>query len=359
MKIKRIIAAVCCALIALSAFAGCSKEGTESTTEKPTSTETATAKAENFRITSYVVGDGLKEKGKLDTSHFSQITDVILFGCAKFDEEGNVTLDKEFDTILANLKDAMGDSQDKKVYLNILGPFAQIDSDDWNKRMSDVGERHGKAFASGKLENNIKAVLDKYGFDGIFFDYEYPIKSKYWKAFSNFIVSLDSVLGDSYEIGAAVAGWNTDFSDEAKDALDRIELMSYDLWEEDGTHASYGIAEDDIKTLVKAGYDKEKIDLGVPFYARPTTEEAIWYIYSDYVDKIDEKGFAKDEENNLIASFNTYDVIAKKTQLAMDSGVGGMMVWHYACDVPADNDKSLFNAIYNTVQAQKEAEATH
>lgn len=359
MKIKRIIAAVCCVLIALSAFAGCSNKEADSETDSTTPAETITAKAENFRITSYVVADGLREKGKLDTSHFSQITDVILFGCAKFDEEGNVTLDEEFDAILANLKDAMGDSQDKKVYLNILGPFAQIDSDDWDKRMDDVGKRHDKAFESGKLENNIKAVLDKYGFDGIFFDYEYPLKSKYWKSFSNFIVSLDSVLGDSYEIGAAVAGWNADFSDEAKDALDRIELMSYDLWDDDGTHSSYEIARDDINKMAEAGYDKAKIDLGVPFYARPTTEEAIWYIYSDYVDKIDEKGFAKDEENNLIASFNTYDVIAKKTQLALDSDIGGMMVWHYACDVPADNAKSLFNAIYNTVQAQKEAEATN
>lgn len=359
MKIKQIIAAVSCVLLAISVFSGCSKKDTEQTTDKTISAGTTAAKAENFRITSYVVADGLREKGKLDTSHFSQITDVILFGCAKFDEEGKVTLDDELETILANLKDAMGDSQDKKVYLNILGPSAQIDTDDWNKRMDDAGDRHRNAFASGNLENNIKAVLDKYSFDGIFFDYEFPIKSKNWKAFSNFIVSLDAVLGDSYEIGAAVAGWDAKFSKDAREALDRIELMSYDLWDDDGTHASYEIAEDDIKTLVKAGYDKAKIDLGVPFYARPTTQEAIWYNYFDYVDKIDEKGFAKDEENNLIVSFNTYDTVAKKTQLAMDSGVGGMMVWHYACDVPADNAKSLFNAIYNTVEAQKEAEAAN
>lgn len=358
MKIKRIIAAIICALLALSVFSGCSKKEAESTTDKTTPSETTSVKAEDFRITSYVVADGLREKGKLDTSHFSQITDVILFGCATFDEEGKVTLDDEFDTILANLKDAIGDSQEKKVYLNILGPSAQIDSDDWNKRMDDVGERHTKAFESGNLENNIKAVLDKYGFDGIFFDYEYPIKSKHWKAFSKFIVSLDSVLGDNYEVGAAVASWDAKFSDEAKDALDRIELMSYDLWDDDGTHASYEIAQDDINKLVEAGYDKAKIDLGVPFYARPTTQEAIWYNYSDYVDKIDDKGFAKDEGNNLIASFNTYDTVAKKTQLAIDSGLGGMMVWHYACDAPADNAKSLFNAMYNTVEAQKEAEVT-
>ncbi len=353
MKIMRIIAAVSCVLIALSFFSGCSGKEAEPTSEPA---EAVPVKAENFRITAYVVADGLREKGKLDVSHFSQITDVILFGCATFDEEGQITLDDEFKTVYANLKDAMGNSQDKKVYLNILGPSAQIDSDDWNLRMADVGERHNKAFKSKGFEENIKAVLDRYGFDGVFFDYEYPIENKNWKSFSKFIVSLDSVLGDGYEIGAAVAGWDAKFSDEAKDALDRIELMSYDLWEEDGTHASYNIAAGDINKLVEAGYDKAKIDLGVPFYARPTTQEAIWYNYSDYVDKIDEKGFAKDAENNLTVSFNTYDLIAQKTRLAIDSGLGGMMVWHYACDAPADNEKSLFNAIYNTVEAQKEAE---
>lgn len=344
MKIKRILASVLCFLFAVSAFSGCSKE-----------IESTPVKADDFRITAYVVAKYIVDKDQIDVSHFSQLTDIILFGCATFDEAGKVTLDEQFETAYDNLKSIIGENSGKRVYLNILGPSAQIETDDWNEQMDDLSQRHTNAFESGVLEGNIKAVLDQYDFDGIFFDYEFPIKSKYWKAYSSFIVSLDSVLGDSYEIGAAVAGWDAKFSDEAKAALDRIELMSYDLWEDDGTHASYEIAQDDIETLTKAGYDKAKIDLGVPFYARPTTQESFWYDYSDYVDKMDENGLAKDEENNLTISFNTYDVIAKKTQLALDSGLGGMMVWHYSCDAPADNAKSLFNAMYNTVEAQKEA----
>ena len=32
------------------------------------------------------------------------------------------------------------------------------------------------------------------------------------------------------------------------------------------------------------------------------------------------------------------------------NGVGGMMVWHYSCDVPAGNEKSLFGAIETAKQ---------
>ncbi|MCR5041163.1 MAG: glycoside hydrolase family 18 protein [Clostridia bacterium] len=53
----------------------------------------------------------------------------------------------------------------------------------------------------------------------------------------------------------------------------------------------------------------------------------------------------EDEERGLAASFNTPDLIYAKTRWAIKNGLGGVMVRHYACDVPADNEASLFNAI--------------
>lgn len=337
-KFKKIIVAILAATLLATAFSACSKK-----------VESTPVKIEDFRTTAYIVGNNLRDMDNFDSSHFDQITDFIFFGCAKFDEDGNVVLDEDFDEVYGNLKNALNGKEGKKVYLNILGPDAQTNSEDWNEQMADKGERHNKAFQSGNLENNIKLVLDKYGFDGIFFDYEFTMKNKNWDIYSDFILSLDNTLGDKYEIGMALASWDIKLSKEAKKVVDRIEVMSYDLWDKDGTHASYEIAEDDIKKFEKAGFDKAKLDLGVPFYARPTTQEAVWYDYKEYIDKIDEKGFGKDDERNLTVSFNTYDTIAKKTQLAIDSGCGGMMIWHYACDVPKSNEKSLFNAIENTV----------
>ena len=45
-------------------------------------------------------------------------------------------------------------------------------------------------------------------------------------------------------------------------------------------------------------------------------------------------------------------VIYQKTLWAIRNGYGGVMVWNYGNDVPADNDASLFNQI---VRAKEDA----
>ena len=52
-----------------------------------------------------------------------------------------------------------------------------------------------------------------------------------------------------------------------------------------------------------------------------------------------------DEEHGLTASFNTPRDIYLKTLWAKRNGLGGVFVWHYSCDVPADNNMSLFNQV--------------
>ena len=74
--------------------------------------------------------------------------------------------------------------------------------------------------------------------------------------------------------------------------------------------------------------------------------EGIWYDSLNYYNKIDRIGLYEDEENGVTASFNTPDLIYAKMRFAVRQGLGGgVFVWHCACDVPADNDASLFNAI--------------
>lgn len=333
-KITRILSAVLCMIIAVSAFSGCNKE-IESTQVDPA----------DFRVTAYVVADGLDDT--FDPSNLDRVTDIILFGNATYSEDGTVTLSENFDSQLNLLKSYL---KGQNLYLNILGPGSKTDSDDWTEQMHDLADRNTAAFESGKLENEIKTVLDKYDFDGVFFDYEFPLRNKDWKAFDKFIIGLDYFLGDDYLIGMSMVGWNLKQSKEAMESTDMFEVMSYDLWDDDGNHATTQIAKDDIEKFVKKGYDKAKLDLGVPFYARPTTEEAYWYDYKSYYDKMSDNGLYEDAETGLTFSFNTYDVIKEKTLYALENGLGGMMIWHYSCDVPADNEKSLFGAIDSAKQ---------
>lgn len=333
-KFLKITALALCVGIVASCFFACGK-----------SVESTPVKAEDFRVTSYVVSGSIDENS--DMANLDTVTDIILFGNATFDESGNVNLTGAFENDLALIRKHMNG---QNLYLNILGPGSQSDSDDWNDQMHDLADRHTNAFESGKLEESIKAVLDKYDFDGIVFDYEFPLRKKDWKSYDKFIVNLDSVLGDEYKIGMSMVGWNLKQSKEAKDATDFFEVMSYDLWDDNGNHATFEIAKDDIELFVKKGYDKATLDLGLPFYARPTTKDAYWYEYKSYYDKLSEDGLYEDKETNLTFSFNTYEDIEEKTQYAIDNGVGGMMIWHYACDLPEDNEKSLFRAIASVKQ---------
>lgn len=341
-KLAKVLSIVLSIVMTVCIFSSCSKKA-----------ESTPVKIEDFRVTTYILADILRNPETLDKTHFEQITDIILFGCANFDEEGNLVLDKDFDTVYENLKTAIQGTREKRVYLNVLGPKSQSDSDDWNEQMKDQAERHTNAFESGNLEESIKNVLQKYNFKGVFFDYEFPIKNKFWKSYSEFLLSLNETFKDDYDIGLAVAGWDFKLSDRAKSVVDRVELMSYDLWDDDKNHATYEIAEDDIKKMEKSGIDMSKVDLGMPFYARPTDKGAYWYDYKNYYDKIDENGLYDDAETGLTFSFNTPELINKKTKLAIDKGLGGIMVWHHSCDVPADNDKSLYNAVEDAIQAEK------
>ncbi|MDE6385767.1 MAG: glycoside hydrolase family 18 protein [Eubacterium sp.] len=333
-KTVKILSAVLCAVMMASCVCGCSNK-----------TVSTPVNAQDFRVTAYIVSDRLDET--FDASNLDKVTDIILFGNAVYDENGNVNLSDSFDADVEFLENLISD---QRIYLNILGPSSQSQSDDWNKQMYDLADRNTAAFESGVLESGIKDVLAKYDFDGVVFDYEFPLRKKDWKAFDKFIISLDSVLGDNYKIGMSMVGWNLKQSKEAMDATDFFEIMSYDLWDDNGNHATIGIAEDDIKKFVKKGYDKAKLDLGVPFYARPTTGEAYWYDYKYYCDSLDENGLYNDSQTGLTFSFNTYDIIKEKTEIALESGMGGMMVWHYSCDAAADNEKSLFDAIDSAKQ---------
>lgn len=299
--------------------------------------------AEDFRITAYVVANTVHDE--MDFSHFSQVTDFILFGVATFNEDGEVILTEDAAEKISILRNEIDKYENKRFYLSMLGPGSQTDSSDWNEQMADQAQRHTNAFASGKLEKNILTVLGQYGFDGVFFDYEYPLEEQAWDAYNNFIVSLDECLTDAYRIGIAVGAWNLGQNKQAQKATDLVVLMSYDTWAEDGTHAPVDHAINDLKTCRFAGYDMAKVDLGLPFYGRPTNHDAYWYAYKDYCDRMDENGLVTDTGNTeLVFSFNTCEVIKEKTALARKVNAGGVMVWHYACDTPSGSGNSLFDA---------------
>lgn len=307
-------------------------------------------KVDDFKVTTYIRGDYVQNEDSLYSEDFDIVTDVILFESARFDSEGNVILESNFHTALKNIRKAIG-GRDIHLTLNLLGPWGKTDSSDWNEQMEAQSEEHNKAFASGVLEDNIIDVLDEYGFDGVHFDYEYPISAKAWRHYNKFLVSLDKKLGDKYTLGVAGNDWNLKFSTAAIEAIDTLEIMTYDFVDSEGRHATYEGTIDLVKKIGLYGIPLEKVNIGLAFYSRPTDMSTYWYGYNGCVDEIDENGWYHCEQTGKDFWFNTPDVIKAKTDYAIANGYGGVMIWHYNCDLPSSDERSLLRAVGQSVDS--------
>ncbi len=306
-------------------------------------------KVDNFRVTTYIRGDYVQEENSLYPADFEIVTDVILFECASFNSAGEVIYDQtKLETALSNIRKAIGDN-DVKITLNLLGPWGNTDSDVWEEQMEAQSEEHNKAFTSGVLEYNIIEVLDKYDFDGVHFDYEYPISLKAWYYYNNFLVSLDKKLGE-YTIGVAGNDWNIKFTTAALNAIDTFEVMTYDFLDAEGRHATYEGTVELIQKLGLYGMPAEKVNVGLPFYARPTDMSTYWYGYNGCYENIDANGWYHCEDTEKDFWFNTPEVIENKTDYAIKNGYGGVMIWHYNCDLPSTHEDSLLKAVDTAIQ---------
>ena len=304
-------------------------------------------KVDSFRVTSYVVAEYVQDINSLHSEDFDIITDVIVFGTATFDNEGNVYVnDAILEKALYNLRTVIGD-RDIHMTLNILGPGGHTDSTVWEDQMEAQSNEHNKAFASGVLENNIIAVLDKYDLEGVHFDYEHPLSGKAWRKFNKFLVSMGKKLGDR-TLGLALCEWNLKLSTQALKYVDTVEVMLYDIYDAEGRHSTFETTKENSKEIGLSGIPYEKVNIGMPFYARPTDHDAYWYTYNGYADAL-EDGWYTDEAIGKTFWFNTPDVIAEKTDFAIKGGYGGVMIWHYTCDFPSSNEASLLGSIGRVV----------
>ncbi len=326
---------------------------------------------EDFRITSYAVADTIQSPDSIDPAHMEVITDMILFGAVVFDEAGQLSYnDYEIDgktvsgkevlqTAIENIRAASGDRM-PNLYINVLGPDGDVDTKE--EKHNIVFKEHADTLCSA-----LKAMLDEFGVDGVYFDYEYPYKSSGWKAYSRFLVQLDTVLGEK-KIGAALGPWGGSLSDEAKNAVDYYEVMSYDMFDDDGYHATFMTGVDGVNFMLKKGYDLQKSALGVPFYGRPTDRSAVWTNYNEAAERLGRFGNVDtapidvtvwENEQNVNKTMDTprymngYQMIYDKTAFAYDCGMGGMMIWHYACDAKADSDLSLFMAMKEAIESRQ------
>jgi len=193
-----------------------------------------------------------------------------------------------------------------------------------------------KVFVSSAVQLCIAERLD-----GLDLDWEHPQSQDQQNAYGQLLRELQTAFQpQGLVLSVTIAAWQK-LPRDAFDAVDTVNIMAYD---DSGRHSTYESAQASIKTLVDQGVPAQKIILGLPFYARHIMkrDQAMTYreILAKYklsknVDEID--GFY----------FNGPVTIRRKTKLAIDSQLGGVMVWELGQD--AVGEQSLLRVIHSTI----------
>lgn len=204
-----------------------------------------------------------------------------------------------------------------------------------------------------KFADNILALCNTYGFDGIDMDWEHPrVDGGSWQQYESLMLYLSEKLHAQGKVltSAVISGATADgnvyydaaaHTDKVLNAVDWIHVMAYDGGDGE-RHSPYDFA-------VNCGlYWKDtrkvpasKVVLGVPFYGRPS-----WASYENILSG-DKEAWSKDSSNynGMEAFYNGVSTIQKKTSYAKQN-LGGIMIWEITQDTN-DKEKSLLTAVKN------------
>lgn len=202
------------------------------------------------------------------------------------------------------------------------------------------------------MAQEIVAMADAFGFDGVDVDWEYPRTHDGSKEqYEALIDLLHQKLKPRGKLLTAAVLAGVDSKNEpirsAAEALDRpsfdkfdwLNLMAYDC---DGEkHSTYEFAQNSIQYWVEdRGFEPEKLNLGLPFYGRPFP--------GNYRDLLAADPDALEKDMVVLDGrevwYNGRDTLRQKVRLAKECGLGGVMVWEISEDCD-DQDKSLLTVL--------------
>jgi hypothetical protein len=247
----------------------------------------------------------------------------------KFDDVSNYGKDEQsWVTILDNVRSQLA-SREIKLRLG-------ISSGDWKGMCSMDASR--TAFA-----NNVKKILEKYQFNGVDLDFEWPLNQEEYNNYSATIIKVKSIIGNNYTYSVSLHPLYYRISQMAIDAVDYISMQSYGPRPE---RFSYETFTNEAEMAVNYGFPRKKLIMGVPFYGAAANMEGT-VAYRDFVNAglITSEDIDQVAYNGKVYTFNGQTTIRKKTRYVREQNLAGMMAWDLATDVPFSHPKSLLKAM--------------
>lgn len=186
--------------------------------------------------------------------------------------------------------------------------------------------------------NNLLALCNQYGLDGVDIDWEYP--EGYASNYALMMQTLGTTLHNAGKIlTAAVPGgdyYGQHITSAVFSSVDFLNIMAYD-GDAGAGHSPYSFAVSALNYWVGKGLPASKAVLGVPFYARPS-----WKTYATLLNE----GASPNADYYNGDYYNGLPTIRQKSELA--KSYGGIMIWELSGDATGSN--SLLSAIYEVLR---------
>lgn len=335
----------------------------------------------DFRVIAYYASNA----SNIDSFAVEQVTHIIYSFCHL---KGNrLEVDNKGDSLtIQKLVSLKSRHKQLKILLSLGG---------WGgcKTCSDVfdTEQGRKEFAV-----SVKQLADFFKTDGIDLDWEYPAIEGYpghpFKPadkdnFTKLVKALRMALGKGQEISFAAGGFPK-FLEQSIDwvkvmpVVDYVNLMNYDMVHGNtpytGHHTPlYSTARQKesvhacVSYLESIGVPRRKMVIGAAFYGR--SWEGVEDInnglyqpgvfknflahnifdkivsktngFSFYYDDEAQASYAYSKEQKVFATFDDEGSIRKKTQYALDKGLGGIMFWELSIDRKDKGYLAVINAV--------------
>lgn len=295
---------------------------------------------------------------------YSKLTHVI-FSFAHPTKDGGLLLNG--DTALHNLRATVTNAKkhDTKVMLAIGGWFHMKGGESYDYFKPAISNPTSRT----RLVNELTGIADREKLDGIDIDFEHPRSKADAQNLAAFTKELGTQLhAKNKELSVAVyskihaqtlteIGF-VEYEPSMFVDVDHVNIMAYDGQWDGGYHAEnlspFPFTEKIVTywTHLFETYKipTEKLVLGVPLYAQPANPKIKQVSYGAIINQ--NPANANGDTVNMNGTtyyYNGEATMKKKTKLALDRNMGGMMLWEAGLD--AQGDRSVTSTIYEVLEA--------